>query len=102
MKQMAEVQCCKCKYRLGHNLMEKNSMEKDLGVLVDDRLVMSQQCAPVAKRASGILGCIKRSVAVNGGDPPPLFCLTWSTVSSSGLLGTKKKGISWKESSGGP
>ena len=38
-------------------------MEKELGVLVDDRLVMRQLCAPVAKRAKGILGCIKRSVA---------------------------------------
>ena len=43
--------------------MEGSSAEKDLGVLVDDRMAVSRQCALVAKKASGIVGCIKRSVA---------------------------------------
>ena len=34
-------------YKLGHDLLERGSVEKDLGVLVDDRLAMSQQCALV-------------------------------------------------------
>ncbi|PKU41559.1 rna-directed dna polymerase from mobile element jockey-like [Limosa lapponica baueri] len=50
-------------YRLGVNLLESTTEEKDLGVLVDSKFSMSQQCALVAKRANGILGCIGKSVA---------------------------------------
>ncbi|PKU41298.1 rna-directed dna polymerase from mobile element jockey-like [Limosa lapponica baueri] len=50
-------------YRLGVDLLESTSEQKDLGVLVDRKLFMSKQCALVAKRANGILGCIGKSVA---------------------------------------
>ncbi|GAB0206839.1 hypothetical protein GRJ2_003149500 [Grus japonensis] len=50
-------------YRLGVDLLGSRTAEKDLGVLVDKKLSMSQQCALVAKVVNGILGGIKKSVA---------------------------------------
>ena len=50
-------------YRLEADLLERSSVEKDLNILVDSRLTMSQKCAPVAKKVKDILGCNKRSVA---------------------------------------
>jgi len=49
-------------YRLGVDLLECSSVERDLGVLVDHRLTMSQHCALLDKKVNGIQGCIRRSV----------------------------------------
>ena len=45
-------------YRLGTDLVDSSAGKRDLVVLVDSRVTISQHC----KKANGILGCVRRGV----------------------------------------
>ena len=70
-------------YRMGETCLGSSMCEKDLGVLVCHKLNMSKQCNSITKKANGILGCIKCSDQITGGDSTALLC---SGKTSLGIL----------------
>ena len=81
-------------FMLGDIQLESSLAEGDLGILVESKLKISQQCTLVRKKINGILGYTSENITSRWRD---MILLLYSAVvrphqymASSGLLGTSK------------
>ena len=49
-------------YSLGNNKLKKVNVERDLGIIVDEKCKFSEQCKTALRSASCTLGMIKRNI----------------------------------------
>lgn len=71
-------------HRLGDELIEGSPMEKDLEVLVEEKVGMGPRCALTAQKAKCTLGCSTRGVASRLREV--IFPLLCSCVTTCGIL----------------
>ncbi|GAB0204113.1 mitochondrial enolase superfamily member 1 [Grus japonensis] len=94
------------KHRLGSTWLESSSVERDLGVPVDSKLKVSEQCALVAKKANRMLDCINKGITSRdkslSHSTQRLSGHTWNTVFCFGPRYAKKMWTGWRGSRGGP
>ena len=50
------------KYKLGDNSLKSSVKEKDLGIIVDNKMKFSEQCSAAVKKANSTLGLIRRTI----------------------------------------
>lgn len=78
--------------KLSTDQLESSFVEKGLGVPVDTKLTMRQQCAFAAKKAKSLLACVRKSVASRRRDMILPLC---STLGCSVLFGAPQCKRDW-------
>ncbi|KAK4806223.1 LOW QUALITY PROTEIN: hypothetical protein QYF61_001146 [Mycteria americana] len=73
----------RAQYRLGSVWLGSSLAERDLGVLEDNKLNMSQQCATAATKGNQILGCILRAITSRDRD---MIISLYSALATPGVL----------------